>query len=70
MQPAESHSYASVVPKFDLAQAKRLFLKGRAIHELTEAAERLGNQELKANILQFEKDGPRLVAGELKPSGN
>ena len=71
MKPAESHSYASVVPKFDLAQAKRLFLKGRSVQDLAAAAERLGDQELKAHILKFEKEraqhathckeGPRLA---------
>lgn len=46
-------SRVSIIPRFDLQLAKRLFFKGRTIEELTAAAERLGDEKLKADILQF-----------------
>ena len=56
VRPIESYSYASVIPKFDLEQAQRLFYKGITIGELVAAAERLGNSNLKEEILKFAQE--------------
>jgi len=54
MDDAEAaNSYAAIVPKFDLAQAKRLFFKGRSLKELTAAAKRLGDYKLEAELHAF-----------------
>jgi hypothetical protein len=54
--PIEYHSYTSIIPKFDIEQAKRLFWKGRTIEELTAAAERLGDAKLKEDIVKFSQE--------------
>ena len=46
-------SRVSIIPRFNLQLAKRLFFRGRTIEELTAAAERLGDEKLKADILEF-----------------
>jgi len=56
VRPIESYSYASIIPKFDLEQAQRLFYKGRTIEELVAAAERLGNSKLKEEIVKFAQE--------------
>lgn len=54
MDDAEAaSSYAAIVPKFDLAQAKRLFFKGRSLEELTAAAKRLGDNKLEEELREF-----------------
>ena len=55
-RPTESSSYKTIIPKFDIEQAKRLFWKGKTLEELTAAAERLGDAKLKEDILKFEQE--------------
>tara|TARA_Y100000996_G_scaffold350392_1_gene289419 strand:+ start:147 stop:335 length:189 start_codon:yes stop_codon:yes gene_type:complete len=62
MDAAEAaNPYAAIVPKFDLAQAKRLFFKGRSLEELTAAAKRLGGAKLEEELRAFAQE----LEGEL-----
>ena len=62
MDAAEAaNPYAAIVPKFDLAQAKRLFFKGRSLEELTAAAKRLGDAKLEMELRAFSQE----LEGEL-----
>ena len=57
MDAAEAaNPYAAIVPKFDLAQAKRLFFKGRSLEELTAAAKRLGDAKLEMELRAFSQE--------------
>ena len=50
-------SVTGIIPRFDFAQAVKLLRKGKTPRDVIEAAERLGNHELKKQIELYVASG-------------